>query len=61
MKLGNHIVTNPKITHRMYLTPDGKHVISETTITDKRPVKYYTKRLMPEVFEDSKKPRRRRK
>ncbi len=42
----NHIITKPKVTARMYLSKDGKYVISETIITDKRPVKYYTNQLL---------------
>ncbi len=45
--MGNHIRTKPEITARMYLSKDKKYVFSETVITDKRPVSYYLKQLLP--------------
>lgn len=48
--MGNHVQTTPTITTRMYLTPDGKFVVNETVITDKRPLKYYTEQLLKEVL-----------
>ena len=45
--MGNHIVTKPKVTARMYLSKDKKYVITETILTDKRPVKYYKEQLLP--------------
>ena len=43
----NHILTKGKVFYRMYLTEDKKHVITETVIQDKRPVKYFKDQLLP--------------
>jgi hypothetical protein len=46
----NHIITKPKVTARMYISKDKKFVVTETIMTDKRPIDYYTKQLLPEQF-----------
>ncbi len=44
--MGNHIKTSPSSTAVMYLTPDKKYVVTEITIIEKRPVKYYKDQLL---------------
>lgn len=42
----NHIVTKPESSCKMYLTSDKKFVVTEITIVEKRPVKYYKEQLL---------------
>ena len=53
--MGNHIITKPRITTRMYLTKDKRYVITEMVITEKRSVKYYREQLLPNVAVKKKK------
>ena len=47
--MGNHIVTKPQVTAKMYLTADGKSVVYETIIRDVRPLKYYHGQLFKDI------------
>ncbi len=48
--MGNHVIFKPTLKSLMYLSKDGKYVITETTITDKRPLSYYTGQLLKGVI-----------
>lgn len=52
--MGNHVPTTPTMKTLMYVSKDGKYVITETIITDQRPLKYYTEQLLKEVLRSKK-------